>query len=422
MIKTNSRFLPLLPLLILALTACAGTYQPVPDFQAQPIAAGQYAKRADHLIFILDASSSMGEGHQGYQKLDIARSIVQNFNHTMPEADLSVSLHTFGHDESISSKTTDTMLPRQLYSRANLSSAIDKVAIPGGTSPLASSIKRVGADLKAVSGPIAMVVVSDGEDMGAAPLAAAADLKASLGDRLCLHSVQVGDSAAARSLLKKLAAVTDCGGSVNADDIGNAPAMNRFVHEVLFTAKKDSDGDGVADDRDRCANTDTGVKVDSNGCPLDSDNDGVFDSNDQCPGTPAGTKVDAKGCGVPTATRSAEVTAAGTWIYKDIKFANNRADLRSSSFNTLNEIVAGLNAQEKLKIEIQGHTDSSGTRPYNLDLSKRRAASVKAYLETKGIEASRLMTRGFGPDQPIASNATKEGRARNRRVEIKPMP
>ena len=92
------------------------------------------------------------------------------------------------------------------------------------------------------------------------------------------------------------------------------------------------------------------------------------------------------------------------------------------SFDTLNEIAAALRSQKDLKIEIQGHTDGSGTRTYNMDLSQRRAASVKAYLESQGIEASRLTTRGFGPDRPIASNASKQGRARNRRVEIKPLP
>lgn len=422
MIIMNSRFHPLLLLIILAVTACAGTHKPVPDIQSQPIATGQYAKRADHLIFVLDASSSMGEGHQGYQKLDIARSIVRNFNHTLPEVGLSVSLHTFGHDASISSRIADTMLPHQRYSQAKLASAIEKVSVPGGTSPLASSLERVRAELKAAGGPVAVVVVSDGRDMGKAPLSAARDLKTSLGNRLCLYTVQVGDADDGRTLLKELAAVTDCGRAINADSLGSASAMNRFVREVIFTAKKDSDGDGVADDSDRCPDTAAGVPVDSSGCPLDSDNDGVVDSKDQCPGTAAGTKVDTKGCAVPTATRSAEVTAAGTWIYRDIQFENNRADLKPGSFDTLNEIAAALRSQKDLKIEIQGHTDSSGTRTYNMDLSQRRAASVKAYLESRGIEASRLTTRGFGPDRPIADNASNQGRSRNRRVEIKPLP
>jgi len=314
--KMTSRFHLLLTLSVFALTACAGTFKPVPQFQAQPIEAGQYAKRAEHLIFIMDASSSMGDSHQEYRKLDTAKSVISNFNNTMPNMDLAVALHTFGHDPGVSSKQAETMLPNQRYSRSALAAALNKVSAPGGTSPLASAIGRAGDEIKTAKGPIAMVVVSDGKDMGTAPLAAAKALKTALGDRLCIYTVLVGDAADGRSLLKNLAAVSDCGGAISADGLGNAAAMNRFVRQVLFTKKMDSDGDGVADDMDRCPDTATGVKVDGNGCAMDSDNDGVPDSMDQCPQTPAGTKVDAKGCATPMATKSAEVTAAGTWIYR----------------------------------------------------------------------------------------------------------
>jgi OOP family OmpA-OmpF porin len=154
---------------------------------------------------------------------------------------------------------------------------------------------------------------------------------------------------------------------------------------------------------------------------LDSDKDGVVDGKDNCPNTPAGVRVDDNGCPVPVASKSAEVTAAGTWIYKDIQFENNKAELKKGSFDTLNEITAALKAQPGLNIEIQGHTDSSGARDYNMGLSERRAQSVKSFLESKGIVPARMTTRGYGPDRPIASNATKDGRTRNRRVEIKPI-
>ncbi len=421
MTKMKSMLHLLLMLSVFALAACAATYKPVQQFQAQPVEAGRYAKRAEHLLFILDASSSMGDGYQGYRKLDIAKSVVRHFNNTMPDMDIGVALHTFGHNSAVSSRLAETMLPHQRYARSALAAALEKVSAPGGTSPLASAMERSIDEIKAANGPVAMVVVSDGKDMGSAPLTAVKALKATLGNRLCIYTVQVGDANDGRSLLRELAAATDCGGAVDANSLGDASGMNRFVRQVLFTAKKDSDGDGVADDRDQCPDTAAGVKVDGNGCVLDSDNDGVPDGRDQCPQTPAGTKVNAAGCAIPVATKSAEVTEAGTWIYKDIQFENNRADLRPSSYATLNEIVAALKAQKDLNIEIQGHTDSSGTRSYNMGLSQRRAASVKAYLESKNIDASRLTTRGFGPDRPIASNATKDGRARNRRVEIKPI-
>ena len=161
--------------------------------------------------------------------------------------------------------------------------------------------------------------------------------------------------------------------------------------------------------------------MDRSGCPLDSDHDGVRDDLDQCPGTPVGTKVDDKGCPVPMATKSAEVTAAGTWIYKDIQFETNRSDLKESSYPILNEIVAALKAQPNLKIEIQGHTDNTGAHAYNVRLSQKRAESVQAYLESKGIDSARMTSKGFGPDRPIDTNNTKQGRARNRRVELKPI-
>lgn len=197
--------------------------------------------------------------------------------------------------------------------------------------------------------------------------------------------------------------------------------MNAFVKEVALSELADSDGDGVTDDKDKCPDTPQGVKVDMNGCPLDSDKDGVLDSKDRCPDTPMGVKVDAHGCPIPVPTKSAEVTAAGTWIYKDIQFEVNKSALKESSYPTLDEIADALKVQPALNIEIQGDTDSTGSHDYNVGLSHKRAQSVRAYLISKGVDSSRMTSIGYGPDRPVASNTTKEGRARNRRVEIKPL-
>lgn len=406
----------------LVLTACATQLNPLPNFQAQPIDKARYQQKVGHLVFVMDASSSMMNGHQGHQKLDIARAVIRNFNQTMPDLDVKVALHSFGHADAVSAKFADTQLPSQTYSRDALASALDKVTAAGGISPMASALKNVAKDLEDVNAPIAVVIVSDGKDMGAEPLAAAKALASTHGNRLCLYTVQVGDAADGKVLLEKIAAVSDCGKSLSAEDLDSGAAMHGFVGDVLLSEKMDSDRDGVVDDKDRCPGTPAGVKVDMNGCPRDSDNDGVLDAEDKCPDTPAGSKVDQTGCLVPVASKSAEVTAAGTWIYKDIEFESNKADLKQSSFGTLSEITAALNVQQALRIEIQGHTDSRGAKAYNMSLSEKRAQSVRAYLASKGIDPSRMTTQGYGPDRPIASNATKEGRARNRRVEIKPMP
>jgi outer membrane protein OmpA-like peptidoglycan-associated protein len=84
----------------------------------------------------------------------------------------------------------------------------------------------------------------------------------------------------------------------------------------------------------------------------------------------------------------------------------------------LDKAVKVLNDHPDIKIEIGGHTDSTGSREYNLDLSRRRARSVKEYFLKKGIDDKRLTTRGYGPDKPVDDNETPEGRSHNRRIEF----
>ncbi len=420
MMRNMWRPLTVIALATLFVSACATPGTP-PAMDIQAIPNGQYQEKVDVLYFILDASSSMAEGYNGLSKFEVARSVIGNFNKTMPDVKTQVALRSFGHDDKVSSESTALMVPLEKYQKASLSDGLNKVSKAGGISPLARALKTTGEELKGDNRRMAMVIVSDGKDMGQAPLAAAEALKATHGDRLCIYTVLVGDDRSGGRLLSKIADVSGCGKAVTADSLATGAAMNAFVREVLLTGLNDRDGDGVPDRKDKCPNTPTGVKVDMSGCPLDSDRDGVPDYKDQCPGTPAGVKVDSNGCPLPVPTKSAEVTAAGTWIYKDIQFEVNKANLRQSSFPVLNEIVGALEAQPDLKIEIQGHTDSTGAHDYNVGLSKRRAESVKAYLVSKGIASHRLTTRGYGPDRPIASNTTREGRARNRRVEVKPI-
>ncbi len=421
MVKHVFRPLVLIAMVTLFFAGCATHGMAPAPFDAQPIASGKYKQKVDHLYFILDASSSMTEGHAGQTKFDIASSVVGNFNKTMPAVDANVAMRSFGHADKVSNKSSALMVEPNGYQPESLSSGLEKVSQAGGISPLDRALKDTAKDLKDVKDPIALVVVSDGKDMPPNTLAAAKALAQTHGDQLCIYTVQTGNDAGGNMLLSKIAGATGCGKAVNADTLASGAAMNAFVKEVALADLADSDGDGVTDDKDKCPNTPVGVKVDMNGCPLDSDEDGVLDYQDKCPGTQVGVKVDADGCPIPVPTKSAEVTAAGTWIYKDIQFEVNKSDLKDSSFPTLNEIVNALNAQPGLNIEIQGHTDSTGAHDYNVDLSQKRAQSVRSYLISKGIDGSRMTSKGFGPDRPIASNTTKEGRSRNRRVEINPL-
>ncbi len=168
----------------------------------------------------------------------------------------------------------------------------------------------------------------------------------------------------------------------------------------------DSDGDGVIDSKDKCPGTPRGAAVDRNGCELDSDGDGVVDRKDRCPQTPAGVKVDRKGCAEPI-------------VLKGVNFENDSAVLTAKARSILDGVADSLKKRPDIKITIAGHTDSRGSSAYNKMLSQRRADSVRRYLGSKGVKVSNLVAKGFGEEQPIATNDTAAGRADNRRVELR---
>lgn len=233
----------------------------------------------------------------------------------------------------------------------------------------------------------------------------------------------------------------------------------------------DSDGDGVFDRKDRCPNTPAGVQVDAAGCPLDADGDGVDDANDlcpntapgvpvnaagcdrdddrdgvangydHCPNTPPGTDVDARGCSMgdscdedcdqdgvinrydhcPGTLPGARVNDRGcveelqAIVLDGVNFEFDKARLTEYSKGILDRAAETLLGQPGMRVLIEGHTDSWGSDAYNLDLSDRRAASVRQYLIGRGVEPHRLESVGLGETQPIATNETPEGRLKNRR-------
>lgn len=106
----------------------------------------------------------------------------------------------------------------------------------------------------------------------------------------------------------------------------------------------------------------------------------------------------------------------------NITFATNSADISGNFYAPLNNLANSFKQYDQNSIEIVGHTDNVGAQQYNYTLSQRRAQSVANYLTSQGVNGMRINTRGMGPDQPVASNATESGRSQNRRVEINLRP
>lgn len=174
----------------------------------------------------------------------------------------------------------------------------------------------------------------------------------------------------------------------------------------------DTDKDGINDEDDKCP-TIPGVAR-YQGCPVpDTDGDGINDEEDKCPTVPG--VAAQQGC--PEITD--EVKKTLSYAANNVYFITASTKLSSLSEKGLNEVVKILNDNKSLKLKIDGHTDYVGTEEYNLNLSNGRAASVKAYLVGKGINAGRLESEGFGETTPIADNKTAAGRQKNRRVEMK---
>ena len=178
-----------------------------------------------------------------------------------------------------------------------------------------------------------------------------------------------------------------------------------------FNGCPDTDGDGIEDRNDACPN-EAGPKA-NNGCPYqDRDGDGVLDKDDQCPDV-AGT-VANKGC--PEV--SVEIIKQLNDYSKTILFDLGKSTIRKESYAVLQNIANIMKEYPNAKFEIEGHTDSQGSDALNMKLSDDRAASVRDYLTTIGMEGNRLTSIGYGESKPIATNATKAGRQQNRRVEI----
>lgn len=177
----------------------------------------------------------------------------------------------------------------------------------------------------------------------------------------------------------------------------------------------DSDGDGIRDPDDKCPQ-EAGVP-EYEGCPIpDTDGDGFLDPDDKCPNEPE-TKngfEDDDGCADELPPEVEEFDGVIEGIY----FETNSDKIRRKSRPTLDKAIAVLEKFPEVKIEVVGHTDDRGSREYNIDLSKRRAQAVVDYLVKGGIDASRLRSRGAGPDEPRVENDSKANRALNRRTEF----
>jgi outer membrane protein OmpA-like peptidoglycan-associated protein len=188
--------------------------------------------------------------------------------------------------------------------------------------------------------------------------------------------------------------------------------------DSIGSSARDNDQDGILDDVDACPNT-PGVAsnlAERHGCPPDRDSDGIVDADDACPDIAGTASSDPKRNGCKALV---QVTGQSLVISQQIQFTTGDDVVLPESEPTLRELAQLLGEHPEIaRIAVDGHTDDVGREANNLALSRRRALAVVRWLVAHGVDERRLEARGFGPKQPLESNATEVGRRKNRRVEF----
>jgi outer membrane protein OmpA-like peptidoglycan-associated protein len=440
-----------------------------------------YIQKTDNLFLIVDASGSASERYDDGQhnfalkkdsrkpsKFEIEKELMRRMNDTIatiPDLKFTLSIRSFGYgncyrgwgqtylhvkptdyshaafEEILLDKSVIKNLPKKDYERiqegrldcahgrpritdaigtdkcdTDKSSVIDCTGTLTLTNPVTNPLfDKMGArnkgiqsrkngstrkDLENTKGNIAVVIFSDGNlknshwVTGTESQLAIEQLALKYHNRLCIYTVFTGtpddEKAGGKQKLEQYANVTlpQCKSgfepgfkpSVTAAEVSSAAGMENFVDNVFFKRIQPV----VAD----CST-------------LDADGDGVNDCDDKCPDTLKGAHVNKYGC----------------W-FVDVKFDNDKSDIKPAFFAELNNAANVINNNPGLKFEIQGHTSSTGTPEHNMALSIRRANAVMDYLKTKVNNPDALTARGYGLTRPIDTNATEEGRANNRRVQL----
>jgi len=211
---------------------------------------------------------------------------------------------------------------------------------------------------------------------------------------------------------EELARKTDPKNSDTDDDgLMDGDEVQKYNTDPL---NNDTDGDGLTD----------GVEIKQVGTDptqRDSDGDGIMDGDDKCPTKPETLNGfdDNDGCPDSKPLTEKPIKKGQKIVLGGVVFESGKATLKPESEAVLDQAYETLVSYPKMVVEISGHTDNVGRRSFNKRLSEARAQAVKDYLVAKGIDASRMKIYGYGPDRPIATNRTEEGRAKNRRIEFK---
>ena len=339
------------------LYGCSGNpaYSPSPydPVQLDPSA---YVPGVDSFVVVVDASASMDHKYQGRSKYNDAMDTVYRMNQTIPPLDYQAGLAAFSSGTCLDGASTQMLYGMTGYQRADFDSALNSIECAGGISPLAGAVDVSAQSLAATSGDTAVIIVSDFHKIDSSMTVDALNrMQAASGNRLCVHTVSIGDNDWDQQRAAEISSSSDCGSAVKAGAIASPDKMAEYVTAVLLA--------------------------------------------------PA-----------PVAVVQYEKNTMSTAALFDFDKAVLK-EAGKVALHELGDAIKAKGVKV-VDIDIIGHTDSVGPAEYNMGLSIRRAEAVRDYIVSEGIDTNIIDVSGEGENNPIASNDTAEGRAENRRVDI----
>ncbi|MEN6463917.1 MAG: OmpA family protein [Syntrophaceae bacterium] len=376
-------FTLILGLSLALVSSCSSDYSIGRDYQ-RTLNNGTNSVKTDTVYFLLDNSGPMGEPYKGREKIASAKKVLYRLNRVFPE-NINAGMRSFGVNYfGFESSKLDYGITR--FCCWDFGKAVQSLDIPMGTGSMESALKAASDDLKGLPGRIALVILSDGVSSGGNPAAAAADLKALLGPRLCIYTIQFGNDKKGGEILGRIADVGRCGTAVKADRLETEDNARAFFNN-MFPAIKTS------------GQLKQNVLASS-----------ALEEKKDIPEAKSEIRGKHKRRGM----------SRGVFLRLQIRFDSGKADIRPIYAGEIKKVADFMKRYPEIKVAIEGHTDSSGKTSLNTTLSRERAEAVmNELIETYGIDSSRIKAVGYGPRRPIASNSTEKGRERNRRVEAR---
>lgn len=346
-------------------TACGNKNIPAPfsptDLNAK-VASGEYVQKVDNFVVLFDASSSMYMDRTWESKLEKAKLVANNMNNTIPAGlTLQSALRVFGPNNCDKQECTLNQ-SMSAYSKDSYGQTISAITKAAGLTPMSPAISTSSSDLSPAKGDIAVIVISDGLANVDGPAAVAAQaLKDTYKDRVCVYTILIGDDAEGKAVMDAVAKASGCGFATDENAVSTPEGMATFVEKVFLKP------------------------AERKACP---------------PPPPAPEKQ----------TFTVELK---------VEFDFDKSFIRPQYYKELLAFGDFIRQHPKHTVNLEGHTDNYGTEKYNAKLSQRRADAVRAFLLKNfsgTIDAARLTTTAHAFNKPIATNDTKEGRQKNRRV------